>query len=198
MEYIKAIDLWGMQVLNQQVANPFLDFFFPRMAAPIYFYIPLGLLALLLLFRGGVRARVFLVVMGITIFVGDALIVASLKKITNRPRPHEAVEGVRRVTKNEVTIAKPTTEVIKGRSFPSGHVCNNVAIAVVVVFFYGKRWRWLYGWALLMGWNRIYLGSHYPSDVIGSWVIALGYAFAILGTYRLLLSKTAWYFERRG
>lgn len=183
MEFLKQIDLKLLSWLNQDLANSFCDWFFPLIAAPRYFYIPLGFLALGLLFRGGRRERVFLAMVALTLLIGDAVVVSQLKKWTNRPRPHEAVEGVRRVTQEGVTISQPSVEIQKGRSFPSGHVCNNVALAVVVVAFFGKRWCWLYLWALLMSWNRIYLGSHYPSDVFFSWIIAWMYASAILKAY---------------
>jgi membrane-associated phospholipid phosphatase len=183
MEFFKQFDLKLLSWLNQSLANSFCDWFFPLMAAPRYFYIPLGLLALGLLFRGGRRARVFLGMVAVTLFLGDAMIVANLKKWTNRPRPHEAVIGVRKVTREEVVVTQSIAEVQKGRSFPSAHVCNNVALAVMVSAFFGKRWRWLYGWALLMSWNRIYLGAHYPSDVFFSWLIAWIYASGILKVY---------------
>jgi undecaprenyl-diphosphatase len=184
MEWFHQIDLVGLRLMNQDGANSLLDWFFPRMAAPSYFILPGLLLALGFLWRGGNRGRLLVGLVVAALLIGDAGIVAGLKKIVNRPRPHEAVEGVRRVTKEGITISHPVEKIERGRSFPSGHVCNNVAWVVIVVALYGRKWRWLYLWPLLMGWNRIYLGSHYPSDVLFSWVISLGYTSLLLWIFR--------------
>ena len=180
MEWLRQLDLWVLRMVNQEGANSFLDWFFSRMAAPSIFIVPGILLGVFLLWKGGIRGRFFLGVMALALLVGDAGIVNGLKKAVNRPRPHESVEGVRLVTKEEVRISHPQEIVTKGRSFPSGHVCNNVALAMVVVVVYGRSYRWIYLWALLMGWNRIYLGVHFPSDVLFSAVLSVAYTTVIL------------------
>jgi membrane-associated phospholipid phosphatase len=43
------------------------------------------------------------------------------------------------------------------------------------------RWAlFLWPWALLVSYSRIYCGSHYPSDILGSWVVAIVYSYFIL------------------
>ncbi len=189
MEWLRQLDLIVLRFVNQTGANPFLDWFFPRMAAPSLFIIPGIILGLWLLWKGSIRGRVFLGLILIAVLLGDAVIVSGLKKIVNRPRPHESVTGTRLVTKEEVRISTSVGEVKKGRSFPSGHVCNNVALAMVVVAVYGRKYRWIYGWALLMGWNRIYLGAHYPSDVMASILISITYTGVILMMAGFILAR---------
>lgn len=189
MEWLRQLDLWVLRMVNQEGSNSFLDWFFSRMAAPSIFIVPGILLGVFLLWKGGIRGRFFLGLMALAFLVGDAGIVNGLKKIVNRPRPHESVEGVRLVTREEVRISHPTEEVKKGRSFPSGHVCNNVALAIVVVAVYGRRYRWIYLWVLLMGWNRIYLGVHFPSDVLFSIVLSAVYTGVILWGVRIVSAR---------
>ncbi|MES2307267.1 MAG: phosphatase PAP2 family protein [Verrucomicrobiota bacterium] len=189
MEWFHHLDLFFLQLLNQKLANGFLDWFFPRMAAPGNYVLPAVLLGVGLLWKGGARGRLFLLLMGLALLLGDCLLVASLKKAIHRPRPHETVEGVRLVTRENVLISHPTEEVTDGRSFPSGHVCNNVALVMIAVAFYGKKYRWLYLWALFMAWNRVYLGSHYPSDVFFSWMLSLGYTSALLFLFKKQIQK---------
>jgi undecaprenyl-diphosphatase len=56
-------------------------------------------------------------------------------------------------------------------SFPSGHATTAFALATVLSLWYPKGW-WAWGaLAALVGWSRIVLGSHYPSDVLAGAVL---------------------------
>jgi membrane-associated phospholipid phosphatase len=83
-------------------------------------------------------------------------------------------------------------------SFPSGHTMAAAALAAAVaVLLWPTRGRWLavglgLGWALLMGWSRMYLGVHYPSDVLAGWVGSLGW----VGGLHLLFAHNARDFQQ--
>jgi undecaprenyl-diphosphatase len=91
----------------------------------------------------------------------------------------------------EVTESIPRAHVAKGRSFTSGHACNNVALAMVSCAIFGRWAWWLWPWAALVSYSRIYVGSHYPSDIIGSWIVSLYYSYFILKTAEWLWKKFA-------
>ena len=74
-------------------------------------------------------------------------------------------------------------------SFPSGHAMGSATLAMVVVLLcWHTRWRWLAvalagSFALLVGISRIYLGVHYPSDILGGWAAGIAW---VSGVYLVL------------
>ncbi len=65
-------------------------------------------------------------------------------------------------------------------SFPSGHAATAFALAAVLSRWY-PRWSgvWL-GLAVAVGWSRIVLGSHFPSDVLGGAVLGVAVALTFV------------------
>ena len=66
-------------------------------------------------------------------------------------------------------------------SFPSGHAMGAAAVAAALGFlFWQHRGRWLACtlgplFAVAVGWSRMYLGVHYPSDVLAGWTGSVGW-----------------------
>lgn len=66
-------------------------------------------------------------------------------------------------------------------SFPSGHAMTSMAFAAtLLVLTWGNRWRWLMlpvggVYVVAIGWTRLYLGVHYPSDILAGWMLAIAW-----------------------
>lgn len=72
-------------------------------------------------------------------------------------------------------------------SFPSGHAMGSMTLAVVVALLaWPTRWRWIVVGAVtffvaMVGLSRIYLGVHYPSDILAGWLAASVWAVGCYG-----------------
>ncbi len=166
---------------------------------------PVTLAAVLwIIFRGNFLARAFVAVAVLVVAVNDAAVARTLKKLVDRPRPHQAMSDVRIV---ELAKAKPRLLAIfkpvkvkmsrqqmgdvDGRSFPSSHTMNMFSVAVVAACFF--RWHsiWFFVAAALVSYSRIYTGSHHPSDVLVSILLAFG-------TTLLMVAGLDWLWRQRG
>lgn len=86
----------------------------------------------------------------------------------------------------------PWLDLPTNASFPSGHSSNTMAILLLFALLSGGGWRtWLaVGVAVLVGWTRVVLGVHWPSDVFAGWLLGAGVAllaFAV-ARYKMLPS----------
>lgn len=142
--------------------------------APRTFWVLVGVLAVVLIFRRAARLAVWA---GVTM-AGAALLDNVIKTLADRARPHFS---------NPVASAP-------GRSFPSGHALESfagVAILLIVLLpVLRPAWRRVavavaVAVVALIGFARVTLGVHYLSDVVGGWIFAAGWVAATCAAFRL-------------
>lgn len=99
----------------------------------------------------------------LALLIGALITNVTLKNLIARIRPYEVVEGL------SILVSKP-----HDYSFPSGHTCASFAAATVYYKMFSKKW----GipaliLAALIAFSRLYVGVHYPTDVLAGLLIGV-------------------------
>ncbi|MBR0145545.1 MAG: phosphatase PAP2 family protein [Eubacterium sp.] len=105
----------------------------------------------------------------------------TLKSIVGRPRPYDTIEGLTLLSTPEIDT-----------SFPSGHTSCAVSVGLAILLAAKRKWPGIImmAFAALMAFSRLYLGAHYPSDVLTAIVTATLMTFLALFVFRKL--EKAW------
>ncbi|HWL51702.1 MAG TPA: phosphatase PAP2 family protein [Chthoniobacteraceae bacterium] len=177
-------------LINEKWTGPVLDLVMVTLSSLDFWMPVLVIVGIWVMVAGRFRARVLLLTLAVTIGLTDGVVVNSLKKTIERPRPRDA-QAIRTVTFAKIKpqllapfhplvikTSKPQNPPRDGRSMPSGHASNNFAVATVIFLFYRRRGWLLYLVAAGVSYSRVYTGAHWPSDILVSIPIgcAMGYA----------------------
>jgi undecaprenyl-diphosphatase len=102
------------------------------------------------------------------------LIALGLKAATDRARPFETIPQADALLKATV-----------GQSMPSGHAATSFAGAVILSYFLPRSAPYVFLLATAIAFSRIYVGVHYPSDVVAGAALGAAVGLAGLGLLRL-------------
>lgn len=181
LERLNTFDTELFLLLNGQ-HNAFLD---PIMywASEKWFWIPFYLFLFLLIIAAyKKRSLLIFLSIGALITLSDQISSSILKPWTKRLRPSHQPALM-----DLIYLSEAGPGGMYG--FVSGHATNSFALFVFLSLTLNKKFKWLKillcFWAILVSYSRIYVGVHYPGDVLGGAILGttLGYGIAILYKY---------------
>ena len=162
-----VFDKWALMTINEH-STKFLDRFIPiatDVGGVVGIVVLVALFGTIFTVRREYR-RLAILFIGVG---GAVLLNLILKSVFMRERPDLWVQLIHET----------------GYSFPSGHAMSSAGLGLsLVVALWSSRWRW---WAvgfatlyiLFVGFSRLYLGVHYPTDVAAGWLVSAVWVLAV-------------------
>lgn len=154
-----AIFQWGLDfiIIMQQISTPLLDSFFRAITSlgeELFYLLFFSFLIWCVDFYLGIRVGI--------IFLLSLYVNSGVKEIFQQPRPFDIVPEIQKAH-------------AYGYGFPSGHAQSSMVVWGSIAIAYWKKQIWIRYLSvlliLLIGFSRIYLGVHFPTDVLGGWLL---------------------------
>ena len=173
---IVEIDKNLMIFLNKTLSNPIFDILMPIITNQKFLTIIGVVLIIYLGFYAGKRGKITLIVLIFAAGISDAICAQIIKPWVGRIRPsHEFIEYINLL-------------VSKGGkwSFPSNHAANSFAFATVLSYFYDKNKTMIFSIASIIAFSRVYVGVHYPLDIIFGSLLGYTVSWIILSVWVII------------
>ncbi len=163
--------------------NSFWDFFMTAYTGK-FIWIPMYASILFVLFRNYHWKTVLfcLIAIALTITFADQVCATLIRPIVERPRP--------------ANLSSPIADLVyivnghRGGSygFPSCHASNSFGLAFFLILLFRKQWLSLFicCWAIVNCYTRIYLGLHYPGDLLVGMLVGCIGASIMYGLLRVV------------
>tara|TARA_B100000131_G_C18123947_1_gene613957 strand:- start:3670 stop:4269 length:600 start_codon:yes stop_codon:yes gene_type:complete len=136
--------------------SPLFDSIMPFITNKENWLLPIFILVILLGFKSGKKGKITLAILTLSIVFTDSICAQVFKPFFERLRPsHISLDGLNLL-------------VSKGGkySMPSNHAANVFTISVIITYFFEYLKIPMFIFATIIAFSRIYVGVHYPSDVV--------------------------------
>ena len=173
IEKIKILDHATLNFIHKYLSNPILDRFMPFITNEDNWIIPILFLIIFLCTGAQKKGRITLLLLILSLSLTDIICAQYIKPFIERVRPsHLSLEGINLLVK-------------KGGkwSMPSNHSANMFAFSVILSYFYNRYRHLLFSLACVIAFSRVYVGVHFPGDVIIGGVIGYMISWFVLSLW---------------
>jgi len=178
LDFFLNIDSALFLFINFDLSSPITDFIMPIITSDTLLRIIYVVIIAGLLWRGDRRLRWLVLFSALTLLLTDQISSNLLKSIITRPRPCHVMDQVHLLVNCGA-----------GFSMPSSHAANLFGQAALF-YFHVRRLRWfMVGLALLVAISRVFVGVHYPGDVIVGGLLGCLIGYAVAVSFDKLLKK---------
>jgi membrane-associated phospholipid phosphatase len=168
IEFLKRLDKIFLLLINHDSSYRYLDTIMLIARNPLT-WIPLYLFMAWYFFKkAGSRAWRLILFSLINVAVTDS-VSTLLKNMFERARPCYNAEIV--------GLVRHLVDCGGEYSFPSSHAANHFGLATFwfwcILKLSGREWNWLWIWAALICYAQIYVGKHFPSDIVAGTLLGV-------------------------
>jgi len=173
MDLLRHIDHLAFHFINSNLSHPVLDKIMVFITDQDHWILPILILLIWMFGFDGKRGKIAGVILILTIIIVDGTAAQIIKPWMGRIRPSHALgDSINLLVKKGGQF-----------SFVSNHAANSFAFAVVIYYFYGRKQLWVFPLAALIAISRVYVGVHYPADIICGALFGYGLAWCMLSVW---------------
>lgn len=181
----EAIDQYLFVQVNSGLAHPLGDWFFQLMRNK-YTWVPMYAALLFFILRRDMRSGLFFFLFcALGILLSDQVASSVFKPFFHRLRPCQLEDP-------SFPVRLVLAHCGSGYSFVSAHAANHFMLSGLLFFYFRSRqirysglW---FGWAAAIAFSQIYVGVHYPGDVLAGAIWGLAVAVLMIFGYRFCIA----------
>lgn len=171
-EYLDGIDRAVFFFVNGQLANPVMNFLMPLITNDQFLRAFYGVAMVILLWRGNARLRWLVLFSALTLAATDQTAAHLLKPLIERVRPCHVLSDVNLLV-----------GCGGGWAMPSAHAANAFGQALLFAVVEPKSRWYLLVFASMVALSRVFVGVHYPGDILVGAGIGVGIGFIVAKTF---------------